>query len=290
MSRMTSRGIATVRQLCRAMKVSRQAYYAAGQPERAKPEPAARPSRGVPADVLEAGIRRITTEQPGWGLRKVWAVLRREGVRVGRRRVWAVMKVLGLLLPPPREREATIRLGTVAVPDSNRRWATDQTTAWTRRDGLVSIVPVIDCGDRYVLEVGVEKSQESGVMLAPTARALGAEFRDRSQVPPGLELRTDHGPQVTGADCQRLCDSWSLDHTFAPVGRPTGNAVVERVIETMKIELLWLRDFETIDEMRTAIQEWARTYNDRRPHQALRWQTPAERRAHNLTPALRRAA
>jgi transposase InsO family protein len=288
---MTSRGKATVRQLCRAMKVSPQAYYAAARPAPASTKAGDLPrvSRGVPVSTLENEIRRITSEQPGWGVRKVWARMRRDGIRVGRRRVWAVMGALGLLLPPPREREAAIRWGKVTVPESNRRWATDQTTAWTRQDGVVSIVPVIDCGDRYVLQVGVEKSQESPVMLTPTARALEEVFSDPRQVPPGLELRTDHGPQFTGADCKDLCDAWGVEHTFAPVGRPTGNAVVERVIETLKIELLWLRDFETIDELREAVTRWQAAYNYDRPHQALQWQTPAERRQAG-TGALRKVA
>ena len=101
-------------------------------------------------------------------------------------------------------------------------------------------------------------------------------------VPVGLELRTDHGPQFTGADCEDLCKRWGLDHSLAPVGRPTGNAVAERVIQTLKVELLWTRDWESIEELRTAIRVWMDEYNHRRPHQALDWMTPAEKRAANL--------
>jgi hypothetical protein len=60
--------------------------------------------------------------------------------------------------------------------------------------------------------------------------------------PSPQELRTDHGPQYTAEDCVDLCRAWRLDHTFAPVGRPTGNSVAERLIRTMKEECIWLRD------------------------------------------------
>ena len=47
------------------------------------------------------------------------------------------------------ERREEADRGHVTVADSNRRWATDLTTVWTRQDGVVALVPVIDCGDRF---------------------------------------------------------------------------------------------------------------------------------------------
>jgi transposase InsO family protein len=64
----------------------------------------------------------------------------------------------------------------------------------------------------------------------------------RAAVPAGLELRTDHGPQYTGQDCAELLARGD-SRTLAPVGRPTGNAVVERLIRTMKEEVIRLQDW-----------------------------------------------
>lgn len=61
-------------------------------------------------------------------------------------------------------------------------------------------------------------------------------------VPYGLELRTDHGPQYTGTDAEELCRAWGIEQSIAPVGRATGNAVAERLIQTLKVELIWTRD------------------------------------------------
>ena len=52
----------------------------------------------------------------------------------------------------------------------------------------------------------------------------------------------DHGPEYTGADAEALCRRWGLVHRFASMARPTGNAVAERVIQTLKVELLCTRD------------------------------------------------
>jgi len=293
MSLTTSRDDATVGQLCEAFGISRQAYYAARKAPERKPDVRRRPERRGPwvsdATLIER-IQAVVAEFPAWGVRKVWAHLRRLGTVVSRKRVWRRMKALGLCLPPLSERKEPLRRGHVAVPESNRRWATDLTTVWTARDGTVALVPVMDCGDRVAFAIEVTKSQDSPAVLAPVERSLEEAFGEPASVPAGLELRSDHGPQYTGADCEALCHAWRLDHTLAPVGRPTGNAVVARFIQTLKVELIWARDWESIDELREAIAQWLHVYNHVRPHEALGWLTPAEKRAENLGIELNQAA
>lgn len=285
MSLTTSRGKATVGQVCEAFGISRQAYYAARRAPAVKATSDRRPPRRgawVADATLCDRIRALVAEFPVWGVRKIWARLRRLGTRVSRKRVWMRMRAMGLTLPPVSERTPDLPRGQVAVPDSNRRWATDLTTVWTAEDGTVALVPVIDCGDRVVFEIAVTKSQESPAVLGPVERSFKAAFGSPQGVPFGLELRSDHGPQYTGSDCERLCREWRVDHTFAPVGRPTGNAVAERFIQTLKVELIWTRDWRSEAELREAIGKWLRVYNEVRPHEALDWMTPVEKRVHNL--------
>lgn len=293
MSRETSRGKASVGQVCEAFGISRQAYYAAQAPEAERSRPRGEsPRAGISTPQLLERIRAVVARCVAWGVRKVWAYLRHvEKVVVSRRRVWKVMKAHGLVLPSsgPERRENLLR-GPVVVPESNRRWATDLTTQATLREGVVAIVPVVDCGDRVVLAIELTKSQEAPAVLRPVERALENAFGAPRGVPDGLELRSDHGPQYTGADAEALCGRWGLVHTFAPVARPTGNAVVERLIQTLKVELLWTRDWESLEELHEAIAEWVVRYNEERPHQSLAWRTPAEQRALNLNPPLERAA
>ncbi len=314
MSRETSRGNASVLLTCETFGISRQAYYAALQrlwltevadlpggsdsEEDSKisvraPEDACetqRPGAWATTEELRKGIHEIVERHSAWGVRKVWATLRRSGLRAGQKRVWAIMKADGLTMEPIAVRESPGRYGHVAVPESNRRWATDLTTVWTRDDGVAAVMPVIDCGDRVALACDVTKSQESGPVLAPVERALVEQFSSPEYVPTGLEMRTDHGPQYTGSDCEDLCGDWNIDHTFAPVGRPTGNAVAERFIQTLKIELIWTRDWTSIEELQAAIDTWIDDYNGIRPHQAMNWMTPNEKRAANLGLQLHAAA
>jgi putative transposase len=60
------------------------------------------------------------------------------------------------------------------------------------------------------------------------------------------------------------------------MGRPTGNAVTERVIRTKKEEVVWLQDCDSVDELREALLAWQVRYNTQRPNQALGWMTRFE--------------
>lgn len=286
MSRQTDAGeMVTIRVMCRVFGISEAAYYAA---RKANADDVVRPRAKRPehasTERLRANIKSIVEENPAWGVRKVWATLRRAPweMRVGRRRVHALMQAMGLCLPYERSDEPLPRVGTVVVPEPNRRWATDLTTVWTDDDGLVAVVPVVDCGCRSLLALRVTKSQDAAAVLAPVRASLVDAFGAASNVPDGFELRTDHGPQYTGGDCEDLCAEWNIHHTMSRIGRPTGNAVAERVIRTMKEECIWLRDWRSLAELEAALTTWQEKYNTERPHQSLKWQTPTEARELHL--------
>ena len=297
MTRETLAGKASVTLVCETFSLSRAAYYADARRQRGElvgnvDNVVALPKRPrfTSAEVVLLRIREVLAREAcaAWGVRKVWATLKREGLKVSRKRVHAIMRAHGLVLARDREPGEPTR-GHVLVPEPNRRLATDMTTVWTRRDGVVALVPTIDCGDRTAV-IEVTADQHGPAVLASVEAKLVAAFGSPANVPEGVELRTDHGPQYTGADCAALCERWGLLHTFAPVGRPTGNAVVERFIRTLKEELIWLQDWNSVDELRIAITAWLEHYNTRRPHQALNWLTPAERRAEHLAAPILLAA
>lgn len=282
---MTSAGKATVQLVCRTFGLSRAAYYDALNAEKVVPIDRVRKTHSsvqVADEVLEERIRALADEFRAFGVRRIHAMLKREGLHVGVRRVWKMMSRLGLTLPAVSEREPAPRFGHVAVPDPNRRIGTDLTTVVTRRDGLVAVVPVIDNGCRSALALVATKRQDSVAVLAPVRQALIRAFGDTGRVPDGVELRTDHGPQYTGADCERLCQEWGLEHTFAPVGRPTGNAVTECFIRSLKEELIWLKDWDSLDELQAALDAFRVYYDERRPHQAHGYRTPTEYRLDHL--------
>lgn len=83
----------------------------------------------------------------------------------------------------------------------------------------MAIVPTLDCGCRSLLGLTVTTDQTGPAVLASVEQAPTAAFGSPAAVPEGVERRSDHGPQYTGADCAALVARWGLPHTFAAVGR-----------------------------------------------------------------------
>ncbi|MEJ5378550.1 MAG: integrase core domain-containing protein [bacterium] len=160
----------------------------------------------------------------------------------------------------------------------------------TRQDGLAAIVPVVDCGDSYALVWEVSKSQEASVGLFLFEKALKAEVG----TPKGaLELGAQNRPRSpVHSQCEAFCFRWRIEHTLALVRRPMGNAAADpaKAGQRLKVELVYATDWQMITELREAINVWLENYHHSRPHQALNWQTPAERTAKNLSPKVELAA
>ncbi|VDN47483.1 conserved protein of unknown function [Petrocella atlantisensis] len=60
------------------------------------------------------------------------------------------------------------------------------------------------------------------------------------------------------------------------VGRATDNNRIERFFRSLKQEKLYIYAYESVNELKTLIQEYMKYYNTERPHQSLGYSTPAE--------------
>ena len=78
----------------------------------------------------------------------------------------------------------------------------------------------------------------------------------------GLMLRHDHGSNYMSGDFQDEIECLGIEGFAVLRARAQGNGVAERFIRTLKENLLWARTFDTIDELRAALVEFARHYNE----------------------------
>lgn len=77
----------------------------------------------------------------------------------------------------------------------------------------------------------------------------------------GLAVRHDHGSQYMSEHFQKEIAFLGIDSSPAFVRAPEGNGCAERFIRTLKENLLWVRHFETIEELRQALLEFRTLYN-----------------------------
>ena len=249
--------------------VPRSSLYAARAAE-ARPAPGETARRGpkpaiADADLL-AAIRADLARSPwsGEGHRKVWARLRvLDGIRVARKRVLRLMRENALLSPHrarPRPAEAHDRRIVTDAPDV--MWATDATQVATVRDGTVWVFAVAEHWNAEALGWHVSKRGTRHQALQAMSMAVRRQFghlgRDAAR---GLALRHDHGCAFMAEDFQNQIKAWGALPSYAFVGQPETNGVIERFFRTFKEQVVHGRIFQTIDEVRDAVRDFVACYN-----------------------------
>ena len=255
-------GLATV---CRVWRLARSAVYRHLSPPTDTPAKRRGPIGPMSDDDLTTVIRAVLEASPfhGEGHRKVWARLRIAGIRTSLRRVLRLMGEHGLLAPGrsgtprgPRNHDGTIVPNTV-----DTMWGTDLTATFTGEGQAAVFVAV----DHYTAEcVGIHASARATRFeaLEPIRQGLRRHFgRFAHDIARGLSVRHDHGSQYMSDHFQKEIAFLGIESSPAFVRAPEGNGCAERFIRTLKENLLWVRHFETIEELRQALLAFRETYN-----------------------------
>jgi len=256
--------------VCRLWGVSRSTHYARRAMARRAVPARRRGRRPVLSDEALVGrIRQVLGEAEALGLRgegyrKVWARLRHRGIAVSKERVRRLMRAHGLQAPHRAggRRGPRVHDGTIIPEAPNRIWGTDATQVRTRCEGMATVFVAIDHFVGDVVGIHAARPGTRFEALEPIHQGIrehfGALERD---VAAGLVLRHDHGPQYMSHHFQAEIAFLGIESSPSFVKAPEGNGVAERFIRTLKEQLLWVRTFETVEELRQALLEFKERYN-----------------------------
>ena len=199
------------------------------------------------------------------GYRKVWARLRHAGLRTSKERVRRLMRESGLsaVTRVGRARGPRSHDGTIIPDRIDAMWGTDMTTAFTLEHGQVAVFVAVDHCSAECTGIHAALRGTRHEALEPIRQGVVDRFGPIGQgTAQGLSIRHDHGSQYMSYDFQREI-AW-LGATSSPafVRAPEGNGCAERFIRTLKENLLWVRTFATVEELRLALLEFRQTYNE----------------------------
>jgi transposase InsO family protein len=286
-----------VARVCRAWEVPRSSFYdwrrlealpAEDRPAPRKRGPKTELSDEELAELIRELLAAIEAEAgiTGEGYRKVHARLRFAGTRVGRERVLRVMREHGLLAPTRtgRRRGPRIHDGTVTTDRTDLMWGTDATRIATRHDGDVWVFAAVDHCNTECVGIHAAKKGTRFEALVPVLQGVRKHFGSaETGVAVGLALRHDHGTQYMSRAFQEELRFLGIESSPSFVAAPEGNGVAERFFRTLKEQLLWVRTFDTVEDLRLALLEFQRTYNERWILARHAYRTPNQVRA-DLSP------
>jgi putative transposase len=227
-------------------------------------------SRRPPETGLRGRLRELANERRRFGYRRLFILLRREGEPSGINRIYRLYREEGLTVRKRRSRRRAVgtRAPILVEARPNARWSLD------------FVHDQFACGRRFrVLNILDDVTRECLAAIPDTSISGRRVARELTELiarrgKPG-KVVSDHGTEFTS----NAILAWSKDHRlewhYIAPGKPMQNGFCESFNGRMRDELLNETLFFGLDHARTAIAEWADDFNERRPHSALGYITPA---------------
>lgn len=249
---------------CNLLGVSRSTWYY--QPVQCSGE-----------EIIRQQILEIYDKRPFYGYRRISRALKRAGLAVGEYTVRRIMAELGItaiypkpnLSKPNKEHQIyPYLLRNLPITSINQVWATDITYIRIP-GGFMYLTAVMDLFSRKVLSWSLSNTFETRFCVEALEEAL------RNYGAPEI-FNTDQGSQYTSHEFTSVLKNHGIEISMDGKGRALDNIFVERLWRTVKYEEIYLREYDSVKALRTALAGYFDFYNNDRIHQSLGYFCPSE--------------
>lgn len=255
-----------ITRICAALQTARSSYYYAGIPQEELE--------------LEEAIKKILTEFPTYGYRRVTWQLRREGWTVNPKHVARLMKEMDLMGRAPKSgcRTTDSRHGYPRYPNlveglvivrPEQLWVSDITYVRLAKE-FVYLAVIMDVFTRSIRGWQLSRSLEEALTLTALKRAL-------ARYGPAQIHHSDQGVQYAATAYTAELAYHGVKISMAEIGCPEQNGYAERLMRTIKEEEVALCEYiDFSDALRRIGRFLDEVYMHKRIHSSLGYLTPAE--------------
>jgi transposase InsO family protein len=252
-------GMGKTAQACRALELARSSFY-----QKTMISEESQRKRRV--------IIATSERHPRYGYRRVTAVLKREGLGVGKTRVQRIRREEGMQVRK-KQRKTRRYLASEAVRQRaeyrNHVWSWDFVHDQTDHGSRFRILSLIDEHTRECLALIPRWSMGAQDVIRHVATAMKnygcPEF-----------IRSDNGPEFIAYAVQDWLKENQIKAAYIRPGSPWEQAHIESFHDKLRDELLNRELFTSLREAEVLLEEWRKEYNEFRPHSSLGNMTPFE--------------
>ncbi|MEU7004999.1 integrase core domain-containing protein [Nonomuraea sp. NPDC046570] len=234
-----------------------------------------RPGRPPTAAAVKALILRLAAENPRWGHRRIHGELTRLGHKIALSTVWNILNQAGID-PAPRRSGPTWKQFLTA--QAEHIVAVDFLHVDTASLERLYALIMLEHGSRRAHLLGVT-ANPTGPWTAQAAR----NFLMDTDITKRRFLIRDRGGQFTDAFDAVFVDA-GLRVIKSPPQAPKANAHCERIIGTLRRELLDSTLILNERHLRRTLTRYLEHYNTARPHRGIRQLAPSQAETRPPTP------
>lgn len=217
------------------------------------------------------------TRHPFYGSRQMRNYLRKKGYQVNRKRVQRLMRKMGIQSVAPKPGTSKPHPGHKVYPYLLRNLVVDHPdqvrcsdiTYIRLSEGFVYLTAVMDWYSRFVLSWEVSVTMDTEFCVSALERSL------RLYGAPEI-FNTDQGAQYTSQEFTGILHAHGVKISMDGKGRAMDNIFIERLWRTVKYEEIYLKEYESVAELKKALKKYFHFYNYERAHSSLGGKCPAD--------------
>lgn len=227
-------------------------------------------------------IETIIEEFPGYGYRRVTRELHRQDIPINHKRILRIMRERGLLRQPRRRWIRTTHsdhqyrvypnlVSHLAVTGPNQVWVADITYI-SIQAAFVYLAVILDLFSRKAIGYAISRNIDTVLCLG----ALHMALRTRNPRT-GVIHHSDQGVQYASHDYVATLIEHGCLISMARKGNPYDNAAAESFMKTLKVEEVYLWEYQSLDDVGRRLPYFIeQVYNRKRLHSSLGYRPPVE--------------
>ena len=238
-------------------------------------------------DAVRERIQLIYDKHHGrYGYRRITAQLRNDGLDINHKTVQKLMQQMSLKAKRKKLHYHSYKgeLGKIAPNVLNRdfkttapdqKWTTDVTQVRIK-DKKLYLSPILDMFNGEIITSVISNSPNLQMVMTMLDRA----FKKRN-IQGDLILHSDQGWQYQHTRYQKALENRHITQSMSRKGNCLDNAMMENFFGIMKNELLYLQEWESVDQFRKELRKYIHYYNNDRIKLRLNGMSPVQYRTHH---------